>query len=76
MGPRGAVPFFSGRVPTVMITPTVESDELNPFALFTGNPSASFRLGDDEDEEFDDDDDDLDDEDDDDLDDEDEDDDE
>lgn len=41
-----------------MITPTVESDELNPFALFTGNPAAAFRLGDDEDEEYDDEDDD------------------
>ena len=58
-----------------MTTPSVELEELNPFALFTGNPAAAFRLGDDEDEEFDDDDDDLDD-DDDDLDDEDEDDDE
>jgi hypothetical protein len=54
-----------------MIAPLAESDELNPFALFTGNPSAAFRLGDDEDEEFDDDDDDDLDDDDDDLDDED-----
>jgi hypothetical protein len=38
-----------------MIAPPVESDEINPFALFTGNPSAVFRLGDDEDEEWDDD---------------------
>jgi hypothetical protein len=53
-----------------MTAPSVELDELNPFALFTSSPSAAFRLGDDEDEEYDDDDD-LDDEDDD-LDDEDE----
>lgn len=59
-----------------MITPSAEvSDELNPFALFfTSDPSTTFRLGDDEDEEFDDDEDDdedWDDEDDDDFDDED-----
>ncbi|HYU32672.1 MAG TPA: hypothetical protein VEW48_10960 [Thermoanaerobaculia bacterium] len=46
-----------------MITPSAEiSDELNPFALFTGFPSGAFRLGDAEDEEWEDDeeDDDLD----------------
>ncbi len=48
-----------------MIAPSAELDELNPFALFTSDPSATFRLGDDEDEEYDDDDDDLDDDDDD-----------
>jgi len=49
-----------------MITPSVEaSDELNPFAFFADDLSTTYRLGDDEDEEFDDDDDDLDDDDDD-----------
>lgn len=61
-----------------MITPSAESDELNPFVLFTEDSSPVYRLGDDEDEEWDDEDDeDFDDDDDDeDLDDEDEDDDE
>ena len=42
-----------------MITP-VESDELNPFALFAEDSSPVYRLGDDEDDEWDDDEDDED----------------
>jgi hypothetical protein len=55
------------------MTPSVESDELNPFALFTASPSTPFHLVDDEDDDEDDEDwdDDDDDDDDDDLDDED-----